>query len=181
MAGLSVFRAALLAGAVCVAAIPIAAHADDDDRGWWPGWGRMMDMWGPGGMMGGAGPDWMLDRVDGRLAYMKTELKITEAQNAAWDAFSAAVRSAAEAHNGLMSGMWDQSEDGKFFEMPLTERLSWQVSHLEARLEQLKALQAATDTFYGVLDEDQKKAADDVVLPMMGMGMGRKGRHMMRW
>jgi hypothetical protein len=24
-----------------------------------------------------------------------------------------------------------------------------------------------------VLDENQKKAADDIVLPMMGMGMGR--------
>ena len=46
-----------------------------------PGWGMGMGgMWGRG--LGSRGPDWMLDRIEGRLAFLKTELKITEAQTA---------------------------------------------------------------------------------------------------
>ena len=58
-----------------------------EERGGGMGWG----MWGNDGLghghghvgqlaPGGRGPDWMLDRIEGRLAFLKTELKITEAQ-----------------------------------------------------------------------------------------------------
>ncbi|ORE90722.1 Spy/CpxP family protein refolding chaperone [Aurantimonas sp. 22II-16-19i] len=54
----------------------------------------MLEAWGSG-----YGQDTMLHRVDGRLAFIRTELKITDAQMPAWNAFAEAVRSAAQAHN----------------------------------------------------------------------------------
>ena len=64
-------------------------------------------------------------------------------------------------------------QDGSFLKMPLPERLQYQQTHMEARVEELKSVREAVDKLYAVLDESQKKSADDIVLPMMGMGMGR--------
>jgi hypothetical protein len=53
---------------------------------------------------------------------------------------------------------------------------------MEARLAQIKSVKVAADDLYAVLTNEQKAAADDVVLPLTGLGMGRsQGRHMMRW
>ena len=128
--------------------------------------------------MMGYGPDAMLDRIDGRLAYMKTELKITDAQTAARDELAKVIHDTAETHNALMREMKKDVRSGDFFEMPLPERLTVQQTHMEARLEQIKSVKAAVDKLYALLDDDQKKTADDIVLPSMGMGMGRG---MMRW
>lgn len=154
-----------------------AAFADsDDDRGWWPNWGMgrgMMggDGWG-GGMMG-YGPDAMMDRIDGRLAFLKTELKITEAQSQAWDDFAKVVRQTSETHNKMMSSMMKEMQDDSFFKKPLPERLQYQQTMMEARVENIKSVRGALDKLYTQLDDTQKKAADEIVLPMMGMGMGR--------
>ena len=128
--------------------------------------------------MMGYGPDAMLDRIDGRLAYMKTELKITDAQTAARDELAKVIHDTAETHNALMREMKKDVRSGDFFEIPLPERLTVQQTHMEARLEQIKSVKAAVDKLYALLDDDQKKTADDIVLPSMGMGMGRG---MMRW
>jgi hypothetical protein len=151
--------------------ITTSAVAEEDDDWIWPrsGMGQMMGGWG---MMGG-GPEAMLDRIDGRLAFMRTELKITEAQSADWDALAKVIRSTAEAHNSLMQGMMEQMRSGEFWKMALPDRLALQETHLNARLDQVKEIKAAVDKLYATLSEEQKKAADDIVLPMMGMGMGR--------
>lgn len=152
------------------------AWADSDDGGWWPDWsmGRgMMGEHGWGGGMMGYGPDTMLDRVDGRLAFLKTELKITDAQSTAWDELASVIRTTSETHNDMMRGMMKEMHSGDFFKKPLPERLTIQQTHMEARLEQIKAVKMAVDKLYAMLGEDQKKVADDIVLPMMGMGMGR--------
>ena len=44
----------------------------------------------------------MLDRIEGRLAFLKTELKITEAQTAAWNQLADVIRTAAKHHNERM-------------------------------------------------------------------------------
>lgn len=177
-------RMMVAAGMVAVA-LSAPAMADSDDDGWWSGWGMgrgMMDGWGWGGPMMGYGPDAMLDRIDGRLAYMKTELKITDAQTAAWDELAKVIRDTAETHNGLMRDMMKDVRGGDFFKKPLPDRLTIQQTHMEARLEQIKSVKAAVDKLYAMLDESQKKTADDIVLPSMGMGMGRgMGPGMMRW
>jgi hypothetical protein len=170
----SVPMRSIFAGLAMLALTGTGGLADDND-GWWPRWGMMGGgmMHGWGGPMMGYGPDVMLDRIDGRLAFLKTELKITDAQATAWDSFAQAVRSTAEAHNTLMRGMMDEMHDGKFFKKPLPERLTYQQSMMETHLEQIRTVRSAVDALYAVLDDTQKKAADDIVLPMMGMGMGR--------
>lgn len=163
---------------VVVAATPVMAGSEDGDAGWWPRWGMgrmIMGQWGVGGPMGGYDSDEMLDRIDGRLAFLKTELKITAEQASSWDELAAVVRSTADAHNELMRGMIKEFHEGDFLKKPLPERLAYQQTHLEARLEQVKLVRAAVEKLYATLSDEQKKAADEIVLPMMGMGMGRSG------
>ena len=160
-----------------------AAAAEDETRSDWSVWGMdhmMSGNWGPGSAMGWWQPDGMLDRLDGRLAYMKTELKITPEQAGAWEEFAQVVKSSAAAHNEMMLSMKEGFKTGGIFDQPLPDRLAWHVSQLEVRLAQMKSVKAAVDKLYVVLTAEQKVAADDVFLPMMGMGMGRS-RHMMRW
>jgi hypothetical protein len=171
----------MVAAGMLVVALSAPAMAESDDNGWWPHWGMgrgMMDGWGWGGPMMGYGPDAMLDRIDGRLAYMKTELKITDAQAAAWEELAKVIHDTAETHNAMMREMMKDVRSGDFIKRPLPERLTVQQTHMEARLEQIKAVKAAVEKLYTQLDDDQKKTADDIVLPSMGMGMGRG---MMRW
>jgi hypothetical protein len=131
----------------------------------------MMDGWGSGMM--GYGPDSMMDRIDGRLAFMKTELKIADAQAPAWDDFAKVVRQTSETHNQLMLSMMKSIQDGSFFKKPLTERLQFQQTMMESRVEDIKSIRESLDKLYAKLDDTQKKSADEIVLPMMGMGMGR--------
>ncbi len=178
----SAYSTLMAAAGLLVVAISVPAIADSDDDGWWPRWGMargMMDGWGWGGPMMGYGPDVMLDRIDGRLAYMKTELKITDAQAAAWDELAEAIRNTAEIHNAMMREMMKDVRSGNFLKKPLPERLTLQQTHMEARLEQIKSVKAAVDKLYPLLDDTQKKTADDIVLPSVGMGRGM-GSGMMR-
>jgi hypothetical protein len=161
----------VLGAGVLSLCITTAAFADEDDSWMSQRWG-MGQMMGGWGMMGG-GPEAMLDRIDGRLAFMKTELKITEAQSADWEALAKVIRSTAEAHNSLMQTMMNDMRSGDIGKMPLPDRLALQETHLSARLNQVREIKAAVDKLYASLSEEQKKAADDIVLPMMGMGMGR--------
>ena len=147
--------------------------ASDDEGGWRHGWGmgHMMRGWGRGPMTG-YGEDALLDRIDGRLAFLKTELKITEAQSEAWNEMAAAIRTTSDMHNKMMREMMKEMHDGEFFKKPLPDRLVLHETHMEARLEQIKTVKEAVDKLYGVLDDTQKKAADEIMLPTMGMGMG---------
>jgi hypothetical protein len=122
--------------------------------------------------MMGFGENSMLDRIDGRLAFLKTELKITESQQNQWEELASTIRTNAEVHNAMMRNRMEEMRDGKLFEKLLPDRLAIQEAHLESRLQQVKDVRAALDKLYAVLDDNQKKTADEIVLPMMGMGMG---------
>jgi hypothetical protein len=129
-----------------------------------PGWGMgMFGRWG-------RGSDMMLERVEGRLAFMKAELKITDAQTAPWNAFADAVRAAAKQHNERMKAILAGDDRSK----PLPDRLDAQEQFLGARLEQIKLIKASLKGVYAVLSDDQKKEADEMIIPMVGM-MGGHG------
>ena len=110
------FKAAVPAAiAICIAGLAMAQGGPPSDRGrgMWgdgPSWdmrpgGHMgMGMWG--NWRGGRGSDWMLERIEGRLAYTKTELKITDAQTAAWNQLADAIRTAAKHHNERMKSIF---------------------------------------------------------------------------
>jgi hypothetical protein len=52
----------------------------------------------------------------------------------------------------------------------LVERLDAHEQFMAARLEELKQIKVAWSELYQGLSESQKKEADEIVLPMMGMG-----------
>ncbi len=171
----------IIAAGILMMSLNNSAFASDErDDSWWHGWGmgRMMNGWGMGHMMGGwcrqdSAKECSVDtKIDGRLAFLKAELKITETQTPTWDELAKVIRTTGEAHNDMRRGMMDQMRDGTFFKMPLPDRLVFQQTHLEARLDQVKSVKEAVGKLYAVLDGDQKKVADEIVLPMMGMGMG---------
>ena len=168
------WKKTIAAGALVLAA---AGPALADSNGWWgrgSGWGMgsMMGGWGGRGpMVGYYDGDYMLDRIDGRLAFLEAELKITEEQAPAWEELSEVIRETAESHNGAMQAMMGTTQDEDFWKMPLPDRLAFQQAHMETRLEEVKATSQALEKFYAVLNDDQKKVADEIVLPTMGMGM----------
>jgi hypothetical protein len=118
----------------------------------------------------GRGSDMMLERVEGRLAFMKAELKITDAQTTAWNGFADAVRASAKQHNERMKAIMAGNDRSK----PLPDRLDAQEQFLSARLEQIKLIKASLKGLYAVLSDDQKKEADETIIPMVGM-MGGHG------
>jgi hypothetical protein len=126
-------------------------------RGWhlWEGWGPR---WG--------GPDAMIDRVDGRLAFLRTELKITEAQSASWNKLADVIRDSVKNRTERMRAVWSGDAAAK----TLIERLDAHEQFMAARLEELKKVKVAWSELYQGLSESQKKEADEVVLPVMGMG-----------
>lgn len=168
------FRPIALAALLGLATVA-PAFADDDGNGGM-GMGMMM------GRMMGMDMEDMSKHIEGRLAFLKAELKITEAQTAAWAKLADTLRNTAETHGKMMQSHMQEMHDGSFLEKPLPERLTFMETMMTARLEQIRSVKAAFEELYGVLTDDQKKEADQIALPMMGMGMmmGRgMGRGMM--
>ena len=163
---------AAAAVAMCVGGLAVAQGglSSDRGRGMWgdgPGWGvgphMGMGMWG--NWRSGRGTDWMLERIEGRLAYTKTELKITDAQTAPWNQLADAIRTAAKHHNERMKSIFAGNERSK----TLPERVEAQEQFMNVRLEELKLIKTALKNLYGVLSDEQKKEADEVDIPMVGM------------
>jgi hypothetical protein len=119
----------------------------------------MMQMMGNSGSgMGGMAT---IDRVEGRIAFLKTEIKVTDAQNDAWNAFADVLRGNAKKLGELRASMTPQAS--------LTDRLAWQERWLTARAENTRAIRTAYGDLAGTLTDEQKTTADQVLAPHMGM------------
>ncbi|MGE0699444.1 MAG: Spy/CpxP family protein refolding chaperone [Hyphomicrobiaceae bacterium] len=133
-------------------------------QGMGPGMGMQRGM-GYGPMMGGCGmlgADNGKPYIDGRLAFLKAELGITDAQKAAWDGYAAALRKNLENMQSMRAAMIAAAGDGT----PV-ERLDRRLTAMEARVTTLKEVKPALATLYGALSEEQKKKASDL---LSGMG-----------
>lgn len=130
------------------------------------GMGQMgMGMMGTG-MQGMMGPGMMMDfgpMMEGRLAYMKAELGVTETQTAAWDNYASAVRARGTTMQAMHTEMVKTLESGSAL-----ERLDAHTKAMESMVESLKALRPVTEALYKVLTDDQKKKAD----LLLGIGGG---------
>jgi hypothetical protein len=124
----------------------------------------MMGMSGPG--MGGMAT---IDRVEGRIAFLRTELKITEAQASAWSAFADALRANAKRLGDMRASMMNLSGAGQQQAATFADRLGLQEQWLVARLEGTRAFKAAFVNLYGVLSDQQKQTASELLAPHMGM------------
>jgi hypothetical protein len=118
-------------------------------------------------MMGQDGMGMMAGHVEGRLAFLKTELKITDAQLPLWNAVADAIRANAKSMGEMMSGgMMGSSQTAT-----LPEKLVLREKMMTAHLEALRRLKTAVDPLYAALSPEQKKTADELVMGPMGMGM----------
>jgi hypothetical protein len=94
------------------------------------GRGGMMGMMAGGcPMMGRQGPSF----VEGRIAFIKAELAITEAQKEVWDAYAAALRKNLESMQQMRVTMMGATRPAN----PV-ERLELHISTMESRLQSLK-------------------------------------------
>lgn len=185
---MSNFHRLILAGALLIAAPAVAedmphpsdrAPAAPSTAMPMPGGQGMMGMgmgatgmMGMMGMMGGGtmprmGQAMAPEHIEGRIALLATELKITEAQRPLWDAFAEALRANARIMAGMMRDM------GGMMMMPapdaapssLPQRLEAHEAMLAARLEALRNLKAKLQSLYAAFDDTQRRTADQLLLP----------------
>ena len=161
---------AALACAVGLASIPAHSQSMRGPMGMMGGGCAMMGMMGRGMMMGRGWDDERRGRhmmrghprmgamVEGRLAYLRSELEITDAQATAWDAYAAAGKDRVETMQGMHESMMETMQDGTAI-----ERMDVRIAGMEAMLESLKAMKPATEGLYSALGDDQKKLADELI------------------
>ncbi len=135
----------------------------------------MMNMMGMMRMMGMMGPGTAgmatIDHVEGRIAFLRTELKITEAQTSAWNGFADALRTNAKKLGEVRASVMAQPAAGQQQAPTMSERLDLQERWLLARLEGTRTIRSAFTKLYETLADDQKKSANEFLGPHMGMGM----------
>ena len=110
-----------------------------------------------------------IDRVEGRIAFLRAELKITEAQTTAWTAFADVLRSNAKKLGELRTSMMPQSGAGQRQAPTMIERLDLQERWMLARLEGTRTMKSALAKLYEGLSDDQKTSANELLAPHMGM------------
>ena len=117
--------------------------------------GMMQMMMGQHGMAG---------HIEGRIAFLKTELKITDAQQPLWNAVADAMRTTAKEMAAMPNCMSMMRSSGT-----LPEKLAAHEKAMVAHLEVTRKLSAAVEPLYVALSDDQKKTADQLMIGPMGM------------
>ncbi len=126
--------------------------------------GGMMGMMGRGCPMMGMmleGTD-VPTFVEGRIAFLKAELAITDPQQAAWSAYADVLGKNLQG----MQGMRQLMKTALTGATPV-ERLDAHITAMEGRLAALKDVKPALSRLYEALGPDQKKKADEL---LTGMG-----------
>ena len=104
------------------------------------------------------------DRVEARLAYIKTALKITDAQTPQWNAYADQVRKNARDTEQRIQSFQSQRKEGR--QRPtVIERLERQQSFLSAAVTRLNELLAVEKPLYAVLAPEQQRVADEMLAP----------------
>lgn len=114
----------------------------------------------------------MGQHVEGRIAFLKAELAITDEQSPQWQVLEETMREGMGARAEMREERREMRAGGGDLSAP--ERIAAHVEAMEARLVHMKSMQAALDDLYAVLTPEQQKTADDL-LPGYGP---MRGRHM---
>jgi len=125
----------------------------------------MMGRGGMMGMMGGSGMSDMADmagHIDGHVAFLKAELKITAAQEKEWAAFADALRAIA-ATMPQMSGMAASTP------APLAQLFDQKERLLATRLENFKRLHTTWANLEAALTPEQRQSAQQLLGPRLMM------------
>lgn len=112
----------------------------------------------PPGMSVGPGRVDLTDRIEGRIAFLRAELSITDAQTVTWNTFAESLRSArkhlVEARQALT-------------QTTPSARLEQHERHLTERLQALKETRTAYQNLLAVLDDNQKQSAEELIVPFI--------------
>jgi len=104
------------------------------------------------------------EHVEGRLAFLRTELGITEAQQPLWDAFAGALRANARGIAGTMANTQGTMPAPSAALLALPQRIELQERMLAARLDGLRQVSAALGPLYAALDDAQKRTFDTLLM-----------------
>jgi hypothetical protein len=147
------------------------APGTDDQSGMPGGQGMMRNMMTMMQMMGGAAgampcmPDAAtVDHIEGRLAFLHAELKISDAQQKAWNQFADRMRESAKTLGDVRKAAMMKPASGQMPPM-FSQKLDLQERSLKARLDLIRAYK----DLYSALSEDQKKLAEKLLVAHMGM------------
>jgi hypothetical protein len=108
-----------------------------------------------------SGPADVTERLEGRIAFLKAELQITDRQLPDWNVVADALRSSRQ---HLLEARKQLVMDDK---VPGTERVERYERHLTERLEAIKSARAAFNRLYASLNDGQKQTADAILLPLI--------------
>jgi len=118
------------------------------------------------------------DRVEARLAYLKTALKITDAQQPQWNAYAETRRKQAQDATQRMQARKAQMAERKAgTRLTAIQRMERSQARLAAASTRLNETLAATKPLYAALSPDQQKIADEVLAPRGRGGFQRRGGH----
>jgi LTXXQ motif family protein len=127
----------------------------------------------PGGMMGGGMMRMMnhcpmtsgeTSHTDGRIAFLKAELAITDAQKAVWDVYAVKVKDNLQSMPGMHKSMMAVGAA----RTPV-ERVDATIATMEGRAKVLKEVRPALVALYDALSPEQKKKADQLLTGMSCM------------
>jgi len=136
-----------------------------------PGFGPMGGMpggFGPGGRMAGGDPASM---IDARMNQLKADLKITPAQEPAWQAFTGKVKEQAQAMLAMRNKMQETADAAP-------DRMAQRTEFMKQRIGNMEAMTTSLKDLYAVLTPEQKATADQSFGHMGGrrMAFGPQGR-----
>jgi periplasmic protein CpxP/Spy len=115
------------------------------------------------------------DHTEGRIAFLRTELKITDAQAAQWNAVADVMRRNAAERRDAMRQLLD-ARGGK--PQNAVERLQQGERLAEMRTNEARQFVAAFAPLYDSMSPDQKQAADQLFARGPGGGPhGHRHRH----
>ncbi len=134
-----------------------------------------MDHGGSGGGMGGMMQHMMCgftEHLEGRLAYLKAELKLTDQQITAWNNFADAWRAAAQKANAKCASTDERPDNAK---PAVLQKLDKMENHMVDHLDIVRAQKAAIEPLFTALSDEQKKIASDTLTSVMKVGMSMMG------
>ncbi len=116
------------------------------------------------------------ERVEARLAYLRTALKITDAQQAQWNAFAETLRNQARSADQRMQEYHAQRDQNPAREKPnAIARLEREQQRHAASATRINERLAVQRPLYAALSTEQKAIADELLAPRRHHG-GRSGR-----
>jgi hypothetical protein len=117
------------------------------------------------------------ERVEARLAYLKTALKITDAQLAQWNGFADTLRKhAREADRRLEAVRNGAARREKGAQPTAIERMERRQERMAAAYTRISETLAAAKPLYAALSPEQRKIADELLTPRRHGGVRHGGR-----